>query len=355
MTLRAPFPYFGGKLAIARLVWARFGDVPNYVEPFAGSLAVLLARPDAHSWWERIETVNDLDGMIANYWRAVQHDAAAVARWADWPVNENDLHARHAWLLGQSERIVTRLEGDPDWHDAKVAGWWLWGICAWIGSGWCAGAGPWQSVDGELVRTERSDGTWRKRPHLGNSGQGINRKLPHLGDSDRGINRQLPGMIDGRGHAAAWIDHLIDTMQHLSDRLRRVRVCCGDWTRVCGPTPTVKQGITAVFLDPPYDQAERHGSLYVHDLSVSAAVREWAIAWGDDPRMRIALCGYDTERAMPADWEAVPWKAQGGYGLQGEGRGRHNAAREVVWFSPHCRQPARLQFTLFDWMEAAGD
>jgi DNA adenine methylase len=143
MTLRAPFPYFGGKLAIARLVWARFGDVPNYVEPFAGSLAVLLARPDAHSWWERIETVNDLDGMIANYWRAVQHDAAAVARWADWPVNENDLHARHAWLLGQRERIVIRLEGDPDWHDAKVAGWWLWGICAWIGSGWCAGAGPW--------------------------------------------------------------------------------------------------------------------------------------------------------------------------------------------------------------------
>lgn len=43
--LKAPFPWFGGKSRAADLVWSRFGDVQNYVEPFAGSLAVLLARP----------------------------------------------------------------------------------------------------------------------------------------------------------------------------------------------------------------------------------------------------------------------------------------------------------------------
>ena len=43
--LKAPFPYFGGKLRVAAQVWERFGDAPNYVEPFAGSLAVLLGRP----------------------------------------------------------------------------------------------------------------------------------------------------------------------------------------------------------------------------------------------------------------------------------------------------------------------
>lgn len=351
--LRAPYPYFGGKSRIAPLVWDRFGDPPNYAEPFAGSLAVLLARPDAHEWWDRIETVNDLDGNISNFWRSVQHDPEAVARYADWPVNENDLHARHAWLLGQRDRIVTRLEGDPGFFDAKVAGWWLWGICSWIGSGWCAGVGPWHVVDGELVRTERTDGTWRKRPHLG-GGQGINRKRPHLGDSGQGINRKLPHLGDsGQGAAATWTDHLIETMQRLADRLRRVRVCCGDWTRVCGPTPTVKQGITGVFLDPPYDQDERDGSLYVHESPVSAAVRAWAIEHGDDPRIRIALCGYDTEHVMPDTWEAVPWKAQGGYGSQGEGRGRANVAREVVWFSPFCLRRERRSFTLFDWAESA--
>jgi len=56
-TLRAPFPWFGGKSRAAARVWAALGDVPNYVEPFAGSLAVLLARPHE----PRVETVNDLD------------------------------------------------------------------------------------------------------------------------------------------------------------------------------------------------------------------------------------------------------------------------------------------------------
>jgi DNA adenine methylase len=63
--VKAPFPWFGGKSRAADVVWRAFGNVPNYVEPFAGSLAVLLARPhDA-----KIETVNDKDGLISNFWR----------------------------------------------------------------------------------------------------------------------------------------------------------------------------------------------------------------------------------------------------------------------------------------------
>src|SRR3989304_10483635 len=67
---KPPFPYFGGKSRVAHIVWERLGDVPNYVEPFAGSLAVLLNRP--HD--PRIETVNDKDCYIANFWRALQLD-----------------------------------------------------------------------------------------------------------------------------------------------------------------------------------------------------------------------------------------------------------------------------------------
>ncbi len=77
--LRAPFPYFGGKSKIAGDVWARLGDVHTYVEPFAGSLAVLLARPSAHSWWQRRETVGDASGMVVNFYRAVSVDPDAVA------------------------------------------------------------------------------------------------------------------------------------------------------------------------------------------------------------------------------------------------------------------------------------
>ena len=118
-----PFPWFGAKSPVADVVWAALGDVVNYVEPFFGSGAVLMLRPGGAG---RIETVNDADGLLANFWRAIQKDSDAVAEYADWPVNEADLHARHLWLIGERERITERLMGDPEFYDAKAAGWWVW-------------------------------------------------------------------------------------------------------------------------------------------------------------------------------------------------------------------------------------
>jgi len=60
--MKAPFPYFGGKSRISSQVWERFGDVARYIEPFAGSLAVLLDRP---SPFNGREIVNDSDGLLA--------------------------------------------------------------------------------------------------------------------------------------------------------------------------------------------------------------------------------------------------------------------------------------------------
>ena len=304
--MKAPFPWFGGKSRVASTVWQRFGNVPNYVEPFAGSLAVLLDRPTAPG----IETVNDLDGLLANFWRAVALQPDEVALWADWPVSECDLHARHLWLVGQIAGLADRLCADPDWCDPKIAGWWVWGLCSWIGSGWCSGNGPWTAVDGVLVK--------------GNAGRGINRQLPHLGDAGQGINRQ--------GTA------IFDTMRELSQRLRGVRICQGDWMRVCGDTVAHKHGLTGVFLDPPYaDTAFRDPALYREDsLDVAHAVREWALVNGGNRLLRIALCGYEGEHEMPADWECVAWKAQGGMGSQRADKSNGNAGRERIWFSPHC-------------------
>ena len=138
--MKAPFPWFGGKRRVAPLIWSAFGDVDNYTEPFAGSLAVLLERPAWHK--ARAETVNDADQFLANFWRAVAADPDAVAAWCDWPVNEADLFARHLWLVNTGRERLAAMDTDPEWFDAKVAGWWVWGICAWIGSGWCSGTGP---------------------------------------------------------------------------------------------------------------------------------------------------------------------------------------------------------------------
>jgi len=313
--LPAPFPWFGGKSRVASLVWSRFGDVPNYVEPFAGSLAVILGRPHE----PRTETVNDKDGFICNVWRSIALRPEETAAACDWPANENDLTARHAWLVTQREDLTARLEGDHGFCDPKVAGWWLWGIASWIGTGWCSGRGPWVQRDGKLV-------------HLGGE-QGVNRQLVHLG-GEQGVNRQLE---DGCS-TAEWF-------AALSARLRRVRVCCGDWERVCGHSPTDANGLTAVFLDPPYDLKERDEGCYAIDESgLAARVRAWALEHGGNPMLRIAICGYEGEHEMPG-WTCVRWKAQGGYSGQGDQRGRVNAGRERVWFSPACL-PAGARDTL---------
>lgn len=65
--MKPPFTYFGGKTLIADRIAALLPPHEHYVEPFAGSLAVLLAKRPA-----RMETVNDLDGDIMTFWRVLR-------------------------------------------------------------------------------------------------------------------------------------------------------------------------------------------------------------------------------------------------------------------------------------------
>jgi DNA adenine methylase len=230
--LKAPFPWFGGKSRAAELVWQRFGEVKNYAEPFAGSLAVLLQRPFPPG----TETVNDKDAYLVNFWRAIRWAPEEAARWADWPVSEADLLSRHKWLMTAGAKRLELLRDDPEFYDARVAGWWVWGLCSWIGSGWCV---------------HRRNGRQPEQlPHLGTAGMGINRKLPHLSDGGQGINRKLPHLGDaGRG------EHITEYFRALAARLRDVRIACGEWDRILSPACTTKHGVTGVFLDPPYTEA----------------------------------------------------------------------------------------------------
>jgi DNA adenine methylase len=335
--VKAPFPWFGGKSLVVHQVWTALGDVDNYVEPFAGSLAVLLGRPDAHE--RKCETVNDKDRFVANFWRAFAVDPDAVIQHADWPVNEADLTARHIWLVEQGLPRLQALDFDPDAFDSKIAGWWVWGVSAWIGTGWCSGDGPWTS---EGVLGDRGKGVHRQLPHLGDRGKGVHRQLPHLGGRGKGVHRQLPHLGDrGTGvHHECFRSGFDDLIQ----RMRRVRVCCGDWSRVLTPAALASGSSVGVFLDPPYDEMQHTGGMYGRDVaaSLSADVRAWAIANGDHPRMRIVLCGYASEHSahMPPTWQEVPWKASKGYaGADNERRGQ-----ERVWLSPHCLRPQASLF-----------
>ena len=304
-TLAAPFPYFGGKSLACETVWAAFGAVDNYVEPFCGSAAMLLGAPDG----KRTETINDADGFVANFWRAVAADAEAVAEAADWPTNEADLFARHSWLVRQRDGMLERLQADPAWFDAKVAGWWCWGACNWIGSGWCSGTGPWVH-DGERLVDAR--------------------KLPHLGDAGR-----------GRG---AYIRQWFGLLQA---RMRDVRVACGDWRRVLTPSVTTRHGLTSVFLDPPYTKGAMDYGAGGMGLGIADDVRAWCLKNGADPMLRIVLCGHagEHDELLAAGWSVREWTARKGYAVTEEAV--ENSASETLWCSPHCVPERQKQEALF--------
>ena len=303
MTLAAPFPYFGGKRRAAPRIWQALGDPSGYVEPFAGSAAVLLARPPFKG--RRVETINDADGWLVNAWRAIQlsPDAVAAAAWG--PVAEIDYHARLAWLQQRrTPDLVAWLEGDPEHHDAKAAGWWLYVLACGIGDPF--GSGPWRVVDGHLRK-------------VGDAERGVNRALPHLGDAGQGVSREA---------------ELQAYMQRLADRLQRVRITCGSWERVmtkriiCG---NYGWGDCAAFLDPPYATS---GDLYAESSEgIAEAVREWCLT---APRkLRIILCGYDTEHdaLLAHGWTVAEGKSGRGAGYS---TNRLNGRRERLWLSPAC-------------------
>jgi hypothetical protein len=95
-----------------------------------------------------------------------------------------------------------------------------------------------------------------------------------------------------------------------------------------------------VFLDPPYLGDVRYKDLYrVDDHTIADAVRDWALAHGDDPRMRIVLAGYADEHdhLIPPTWRRMVYSASAAYNTHtGGGDNKQNRHKERLWFSPHC-------------------
>ena len=314
----APFPYFGGKRTIAETVWRAFGRPKHYVEPFCGSAAVLLSAPEPAS----LEVIGDANGFIANFWRAVVAQAEEVARWADYPVSHVDLGARHVWMMGERERLAAELQ-DPNWPgDEKVAGWWLWGQCSWIGSGWCEWTGQVPHVS-DAGRGIQATG---QVPHVSNAGMGIQAtgKVPHVSSAGRGGYE--PWTSSGRV-AMRWL-------RELADRMERVRVVRGKWDR-CLNNHYGKE-LTAVFLDPPYKAYEK---LYGSEASGAAEAEVWARENAND--MRIIICGHRGDYDLP-DWTTVEWdRGRATYS------GGKTTSEECLWISPSCLPIVERQTVLF--------
>ena len=123
-----PFAYFGGKTRLAERIIQLLPPHRHYVEPFAGSLAVLLAKPRAD-----METVNDLDGDLMTFWRVLRDQPEDLAlhmaltphsraeHQAAYEPADGDLErARRVWvLLSQGRGGTLRRTGWRFYRDPK--------------------------------------------------------------------------------------------------------------------------------------------------------------------------------------------------------------------------------------------
>ncbi|MFE7799049.1 DNA adenine methylase [Nocardia sp. NPDC057440] len=119
--MRPPFPYYGGKMTVADRIVDLLPDHRHYVEPFAGSLSVLLAKPAA-----AFETVNDLHRELVTFWKVLRdrpeelirvcaltpHSRDEFATAADIAQPDELETARRVWVrLSQSRSATLRRTG----------------------------------------------------------------------------------------------------------------------------------------------------------------------------------------------------------------------------------------------------
>lgn len=292
-----PLSYFGAKHNVASEVWARLGRPKNYVEPFCGRADMLVLRPIPPRDKENMtETINDVFGLVVNLHRTIRDAPFELAELLCEPLTELDVRARWRLCLDALPLLTSRLEADPDFFDLRLAHFYIYTANALVGGfktnltkskPICAGGYP-----------GRETFSGRKRGNLNN------------------------------------------IFCRLAVRLQRVRILCGEWERALTKVVTLwadpqYKWTCGVFLDPPYENYEKlYGEV---ESRVSTRVREWALANGDHPRFRIALCGTYAEHAgyMPDSWECLAWTGHHEWGEKDESNTRHN---ECVWFSPHCHK-----------------
>ena len=265
--LTAPFPYYGGKGRIASKVWEKFGTVDRYIDPFFGSGAVLWANPNHASF----EIVCDTNGYICNVWRAIQQDPEQVAYWTDYPTIHQDLTARNTWLMEWHAEHKGRLSEDPMFYDTRVAGWWIWGMSIWIGSGFCVKK---QSI---------------KRPFVSKDGTG------------QGANKQRKDI------------NIQEWFIALSKRMEKIIILNCDWEAIKSPTILGKtkksaKRKTAIFLDPPYLSGKR-SVLYDSDFEmpgnndiVAKKSYAWAVEMANTSDCLIAYCCHAGDFSIPEGW-----------------------------------------------------
>lgn len=229
-----PFAYNGKKTNAAKQIWELLGDPKHYIEPFAGSCAVLLSRP--HDYTQRYETINDYDAYLTNLLRAIKLDPEKLFEHVDaTPANRIECAALRKEAHTEEENLRELIEADRTYCDVDTAAQYYAMLCDSF-----PGSSGLRAAPSTHVRLSYRDG-------------------------------------------------LKPIFEQIAQRFRHVCIHAASWetlvTNAQLPSPT------GVYLDPPYDKTER---AYRQRNRVSADVEAWCLEQTGGPH-RIVLSGYDSE------------------------------------------------------------
>lgn len=251
--MKPPFPYYGGKMTIAGRIAAALPAHDHYVEAYAGSLAVLLAKTPA-----KMETVNDLDRAIVTFWRVLRDQPDELIRVCALTPHSR---AEHAAAVHPDER-------DRD----------------------------------DLDELEIARRVW-VRLTQGRSGSMAPTGWRYYQNPD-GSSSSFPRYMAG----------YVDRMPPAARRLATVSLDCRPAVEIVesyGQHPNV-----LIYADPPYPYAARTGgSHYRHEMGKEAQHRELAGAL-HAAQAAVVLSGYDCPLydELYSEWERLEISAFTGNG-----------------------------------------
>ena len=307
MPIRTPIIWFGCKRRQAPCVWQLLGKVDSYLEPFAGSCAVMLGNP----WIPNKEVINDIDAFITNFWRSVQHDPQMVLRCASKISNDIENVARKKYLAQRYADLKEKCTEDLAYFDSEIAGMFL----------YCNANSLNPSLPKEATNTRLF-----VAPGTGRGWQMTRKRLDPYESFD-------------------------DWMNVLAYRFQRVAVLCRDWRDIRDAEyllyfnyAKTKKHRAGVYLDPPYTRDARKSGRGVYaqeDYDVANDCRQWAFEKGDDPALRIVLSGYETEFGdMPEGWTTYRVPRKAGHENFSKDKTKKKRPVEILAASPHCLSAA---------------
>lgn len=206
-TVKPPFRWFGSKTRLAPRLVSLLPEHDHYVEVFAGSAAVLFAKPRS-----RLETLNDIDREVVNLFSVLRDS-----------------------LL--TDRLLAAVELTPYARDEYAA------------AAWAPDLDPVEQARRFLVRTGQA---------VGNAG-GID------GRSSSGWSYTITRSAVGASRSRRW-ELLPGRLAACADRLVGVQIDSIDWRDVL--TKYDRPGVV-MFVDPPYEHSTRPATTaaYAHEMT----------------------------------------------------------------------------------------